>query len=910
MSLIPDHLILKNGLTQADILQLPNGNLAISTTNVLQLNGGAGTEVNVLLSVAGNDPLDNPIKYSFPDVNIAMPAQDQIISFNSDGTSQFINNGGGGGAVNAVLNTAYPTPATAGSVLVMDGTDAVSSSPSDAIIVNAGITTITGGVNIVGGTSANNIYKDGFNQLTLNGDNNVYLNSSAGSTFIQSTGGNINLDAPSGVIQCNSGINVANGVGSSANNIYKDGTTLSIRNPSGNISFVNDGDSMSFTNYGSGGFGFGSLTGDFTFNSSGAGAKLNVLTGMQVSGITNFNNNIVMNDNKVIVLKDPATALESLIAQNTIGVTTITNNKGMLLTTGGGAGLALTETDTNLGMNIGNGKGNAYIQTTADTQSLILSIGGTDPTNSITLQSPSVNVINSSGLLIKDTVSNFQSNIQQQDDGDFKILNENGNILLQSQKGVNIGNTVSAFTSKIFADDVGDLLVNNSNGNINLESLGTVNINRINPKLNFNNTDYPTQQCNIEFKSATQEFVIEHHSPDDAAKCNIRLGKNDINIETGLIQPGDIKLRTGGSGQTFINDYNLPNVNPTEDGQILTCTIAGVSSWETLKVPQITYTFWVSNQGNDTFNGTIVAPFATIARALVQANTLAQTDKVIINVMAGTYNEGALSITKNNITINGGTPIPSQTVINAVITHTIDNTAGALIASSLYALTVRGVVYAGSSVYDGSYVIGACIIGTTESGIIPFVNSYSLAGNRDITVSNCVLYAYDTAGLTTVSGRVNCTATLFTQVALFTNIYPVLQATGNGLFALFGCQVFSLNNTNQAPPIISLANTVAPSSSHTFNSCTIQYIFNTVNIAPLNKVAIGCTNTVGISMLAYNNLIISEGTRITNSGAQYVIISKQGTGSLVITYGQNLCGATANHYPAAASRTQLITATN
>ena len=138
----------------------------------------------------------------------------------------------------------------------------------------------------------------------------------------------------------------------------------------------------------------------------------------------------------------------------------------------------------------------------------------------------------------------------------------------------------------------------------------------------------------------------------------------------------------------------------------------------------------------------------------------------------------------------------------------------------------------------------------------------------------------------------------------------MIQSTGNGLLALFGCQVYSLNNTNQAPPIISLANTIAPSSSYTFNSCQFQYVFNTVNIAPLNKVCIGCTNTVGISMLAYNNLFLGEGTRITNSGAQYVIISKQGSGSLVITYGQNLCWATASHYPTAASRTQLVTATN
>jgi hypothetical protein len=63
-------------------------------------------------------------------------------------------------------------------------------------------------------------------------------------------------------------------------------------------------------------------------------------------------------------------------------------------------------------------------------------------------------------------------------------------------------------------------------------------------------------------------------------------------------------------------------------------------------------------------------------------------------------------------------------------------------------------------------------------------------------------------------------------------------------------------------------------------------------------------------MYAYNNLMIGEGSRITNSGTAYVIISKQGTGSVSITYGNNLCGATVHKYPSSAVRTQLVTAIN
>jgi hypothetical protein len=275
--------------------------------------------------------------------------------------------------------------------------------------------------------------------------------------------------------------------------------------------------------------------------------------------------------------------------------------------------------------------------------------------------------------------------------------------------------------------------------------------------------------------------------------------------------------------------------------------------------------------------------------------------------MAGTYTED-ITIQKNNLTIGGASSVPQATLIEGVITYNISPSAD--IFSSLYGLTVRRLVFGGSSSDNGSYVVGAVVIGTFQSGVIPFSNIYTGLGSRDITLSNCVLYSYDTAGLITTSGRINATACLFTQSVILNNAFPVIQTLGNSLISMFGCQVFSVNNTASAPPIISLNNDSAPSSTFTFNSCSIQYIFPTVNTGTLTKVCIGCLNTAGISMYAYNNLFIGEGTRITNSGAQYVIISKQGTGSVSITYGQNLCGTTANHYATSASRTQLVTATN
>lgn len=66
-----------------------------------------------------------------------------------------------------------------------------------------GFVEVNGGLSVVGGTSANDLYKNGGNELILNGNNNVYVNSSAGSTFIQSSGGNINFQTPGGATYVN-----------------------------------------------------------------------------------------------------------------------------------------------------------------------------------------------------------------------------------------------------------------------------------------------------------------------------------------------------------------------------------------------------------------------------------------------------------------------------------------------------------------------------------------------------------------------------------------------------------------------------------------------------------------------------------------------------------------------------------
>jgi hypothetical protein len=879
MSYIPSELKVTDGTTHGQFSVVPNNLQILNSDETGNILMSVGVEVpeNTILISAPNVVLraDNlTTRNTLDTINYelrpnAQPGDNQIMEWSSTGQVSWIDTPGGGGSSNAFINTQPVNIPQPGSVLVADGDDPFNSRASYVIQVQqpSNKVLISTALDIVNDNNTIGLV-DG--KLSIDSNNDIALNTPSGSTRINGASIVINDSA-------------------------------SIYNNSGNF--------------------YNTTTGTLIYQ---AGANVNYDT---PNGGTTFHTRdpIIIQEyttNAYTTLTQSSNADFSIANQNTnANINMDTNGAGRVKLNGNGLTLNETAIISNEG---------GYLFTRHNTGSLVY----TSNNGSITYQSPNP-------VIYQETNGYKLSQLFQRANGNFSIIDENADssIELKAPNGSILVNTFSGITF----NDIGainnsgsDLQIANGDGNVILTSKnndvvviteggklqvnqgsefqGDMTINKVDPQINFNNSDYPTQLCNIAFESASQELIMEHHSPDLASKCNIRLGVNDINIQStfSALNAGNINLETG-IGYVNINQYKLPNVNPSVDGQLLSANIDGTSEWITPTLPQITYTYWVSNQGNDSYNGSIITPFLTVGKAITVANTLLDTDKVVINVMAGQYNEfSGITITKNNITINGGTAIPSQTVFDGIITYAIDSTGFADIASSLYGLTVRGVVYAGSSANNGSYVIGACVLGTLQDALVPIVNSYTLAGNRDITISNCVVYAYNAQALTTVSGRINATATLFTQSSLIlNNLFPVLEATGNGLLALFGCQCFSLNaQATDVPPIISLANTIAPSSSHTFNSCTIQYVFATVNTGTLNKVCIGCTNTVGISMLAYNNLLIGEGTRINNVLSQYVIISKQGAGAVVITYGQNLCGATANHYPTAASRTQLVTATN
>jgi hypothetical protein len=472
------------------------------------------------------------------------------------------------------------------------------------------------------------------------------------------------------------------------------------------------------------------------------------------------------------------------------------------------------------------------------------------------------------------------------------LNNADGNLLLSSK-----------FNDVIIDTEGGGKLQVNQGS----EFQGDMTISKVDPKLNFNNTDYPTQLCNIAFESATQELIMEHNSPDLASKCNIRLGTNDINIQStfSALTAGNINLETG-AGYTFINQYKLPNVNPTADGQLLSANIDGTSSWIDIppaSIPQNTYTYWVSNQGLDTNNGSIINPFQTIAHSLTVANALADTIPVVINVLAGTYVEN-LTITRTNMTIIGSSATsPNLTVINGTVSfsivssNAITNPQVGSISNFIFFNTVS---QANTTLSQNTLLINNCVLFPT-SAIIPLQtsNAGGSVQKPDMTVSNSFIYIFNQP-VTIDSTGIFLVNTQVTNSPLFSSTSSFFNVIGSGRWNAFGSILRNTNTSAQVGPLVLIANSVDSTSDSTVNATSFIYNSSTLDTGFGGKCGIRFANAGSCQTYIVTNSFFKclGATTTTGSSNQFLIIQRTGAGQCSLAIGNNPCqGLNTHHVP-------------
>ena len=358
----------------------------------------------------------------------------------------------------------------------------------------------------------------------------------------------------------------------------------------------------------------------------------------------------------------------------------------------------------------------------------------------------------------------------------------------------------------------------------------------------------------------------------------------------------------GQSGVTSVNG-SLGAISVVPGSNISINTVANTI---TINAPlsAFSYNFYVSGiSGSDvTGTGTISNPYRTIGATMTFVNTISDTNQVVINLAAGTYTEN-ISITRDNTYITGGsTSLSTATIINGTITIDMTGTSQLIVVGGLSSVQITNIVYNNSVAKNQSFIVTDCLIvpGLGVSAIV--TTDTSVGGNGDMTIQNSLIYMSDAVAVSCSNCSLNCINTQITNNPVIISPLSMITTTGTGRVNLFGCSVIQTSTVSTVAPLIKLANN-SSTQTISINNSILQYTSATLDTGTGTKCCLQIANSAPISGVSvYNNLLICEGARTTNGIAlQYLAIQRTGAGTVTLTYGQNLCGATANHLPAAAT---------
>jgi hypothetical protein len=287
---------------------------------------------------------------------------------------------------------------------------------------------------------------------------------------------------------------------------------------------------------------------------------------------------------------------------------------------------------------------------------------------------------------------------------------------------------------------------------------------------------------------------------------------------------------------------------------------------------------------------------------MTAANAISDVNPVIIMLSPGTYTEN-VSMTRDNVYIVGGsTSLSTATNIAGTVTIDMTGSAQTVIVGGLSSVQVTNIVYNNSVAKSQSFVLTDCLIVPGVGVNAISATDTSVGGNGDMTIQNSLIYMSDSVAVICSNCSLNFINTQITNnPVLAVSAATMITTTGTGRISLFGCSVIQTSTSSAVQPLINIGNT-ASSQAFSFNNAILQYTSATADTGTGAKCCIRLSNSAAVSSVSViNSLLICEGARTTNGIlTQYVAIQRTGAGTVTLNYGQNLCGATANHLPAAA----------
>jgi hypothetical protein len=358
-------------------------------------------------------------------------------------------------------------------------------------------------------------------------------------------------------------------------------------------------------------------------------------------------------------------------------------------------------------------------------------------------------------------------------------------------------------------------------------------------------------------------------------------------------------LSTAGINITSIDDtINITGVlgttlldlsGVTVDAPFLTMTnhkitnlAPGTVGTDAVNYTQLTFRdsteFYVSTQGSDiSGNGSILAPFLTIQKAITQAELISSASLIcVINVASGHYTEN-LTFAKGYVVLNGS--LQSQ-VGNEVCEITGSISIACVGANDVFN---RQVAFQGFNITCGS---GQSITNTSTS-------SHTVAFQDCKVFVNGVFYTSSatSADMRTYFTNVEITSTNTANVAtvISTNVGLVeiermdLTVNGNAIGLAIGgtsvlnrCSLSTLDNTNTAVILKPLIN-ITSSTTSAHNLGNVGFAF-TSSVAKTNSSALAIASSINTAILMFNCLFTLAGTANSTNNC----ISYNGIGSPTI----------------------------
>jgi len=377
--------------------------------------------------------------------------------------------------------------------------------------------------------------------------------------------------------------------------------------------------------------------------------------------------------------------------------------------------------------------------------------------------------------------------------------------------------------------------------------------------------------------------------------------------------PQKLNLQNGNNIFTINNDatalqlynkYELPNATPSTN-QVMIWGSGGVPSFTTLN-SDANQIFVSSVSGNDTNSGNIYAPLLTIGQALTLANSISDSNVVVISII-GNFTED-ITITRSNTVLSGVENTPLSATINGQI---LINAVGVSSVSGVCSLTNLlingGITQTQSNIYPNTLAINDCIL-APPTGKSAYVSNGSTAGGT-IAIADCSMTACSIYNSDLTSIQLNTSALFLTQTNILNN--PLLANTtnsfitvsGSGRLNLFGVLIVQGSTSSTVQPIISINNSANATSASTIQSSTIQYTSATSDAGTGLKCCIRFNNASSANTYnLINNVFICQGATTTNGSAgQFLVVQKAQAGAVAINYFGNCGGSTANHFPNAGS---------